>query len=82
MDILEASAKLERIELLAKIAHVSEISAKEKSIALTWIGEIAEEMRNVVRGEIKNPQNGGHFRQRAQPSINPEPFAFGLVTGF
>ena len=56
MDILEASAKLERIELLA---HVSEISAKEKTIALTWIGEIAEEMRNVVRGEIKNPQNGG-----------------------
>lgn len=35
MDILEASAKLERIELLAKIAHVSEISAKEKTIALT-----------------------------------------------
>ncbi|WP_341826919.1 hypothetical protein, partial [Enterobacter hormaechei] len=59
MDILEASAKLERIELLAKIAHVSEISAKEKTIALTWIGEIAEEMRNVVKGEIKNPQSGG-----------------------
>lgn len=59
MDILEASAKLERIELLAKIAHVSEISAKEKTIALTWIGEIAEEMRDVVRGEIKNPRGGG-----------------------
>ncbi|WP_123428338.1 hypothetical protein [Lelliottia amnigena] len=59
MDILEASAKLERIELLAKIAHVSEISAKEKTIALTWIGEIAEEMRGIVRSEIKNPQGGG-----------------------
>ncbi|WP_332613579.1 hypothetical protein [Enterobacter sp. 37] len=59
MDILEASAKLERIELLAKIAHVSEISAKEKTIALIWIGEIAEEMRHVVRGEIKTPQGGG-----------------------
>lgn len=59
MDILEASAKLERIELLAKIAHVSEISAKEKTIALTWIGEIAEEMRGVVRGEIKNPRGRG-----------------------
>lgn len=59
MDILEASAKLERIELLAKIAHVSEISAKEKTIALTWIGEIAEEMRDIVKGEIKNPQVGG-----------------------
>ena len=59
MDILEASAKLERIELLAKIAHVGEISAKEKTIALTWIGEIAEEMRSIVRCEIKNPQGGG-----------------------
>ncbi|EIV2971041.1 hypothetical protein ACWOQQ_19335 [Enterobacter sp. ESY66] len=59
MDILEASAKLERIELLAKIAHASEMSVKEKTIALTWIGEIAEEMRYVVRGEIKNPQCGG-----------------------
>ncbi|HFS8223645.1 TPA: hypothetical protein ACH2JG_003898 [Enterobacter hormaechei] len=59
MDILEASAKLERIELLAKIAHVSEISTKEKTIALTWIGEIAEEMRSLVREEIKNPQSGG-----------------------
>ncbi len=51
MDILEASAKLERIELLAKIAHASEMSSKEKTIALTWIGEIAEEMRCVVRGK-------------------------------
>ncbi|MEZ6876788.1 hypothetical protein [Enterobacter sp. KBR-315C3_2022] len=59
MDILEASAKLERIELLAKIAHVGEISAKEKTIALTWIGEIAEEMRDVVRSEVKNPRSGG-----------------------
>lgn len=30
MDILEASAKLERIELLAKIAHVCDVNAKEK----------------------------------------------------
>ncbi|AWC84827.1 MULTISPECIES: hypothetical protein [Enterobacter cloacae complex] len=59
MDILEASVKLERIELLAKIAHASEMSSKEKTIALTWIGEIAEEMRCVVRGEIKNPRSGG-----------------------
>ena len=59
MDILEASAKLERIELLAKIAHASEMSSKEKTIALTWIGEIAEEMRCVVKGEIKSPRSGG-----------------------
>ncbi|WP_449549600.1 hypothetical protein [Lelliottia nimipressuralis] len=60
MDILEASAKLERIELLAKIAHVGEVSAKEQTIALTWIGEIAEEMRVVVRGELNNPRQGGN----------------------
>ncbi len=59
MNILEASAQLERIELLAKVAHFGEISTKEKTIALTWIGEIAEEMRCIVREELKNPQGGG-----------------------
>lgn len=49
MDILEASTKLERIELLAKIAHVGDISAKEKTIVLTWIGEIAEILNVEVR---------------------------------
>lgn len=58
MDMLEATAQLERIELLAKIAHVSNISTKEKTIALVWIGEIVEEMRV----EIKNPQSGGVSR--------------------
>ncbi|EPD6615436.1 hypothetical protein ACSC89_000268 [Salmonella enterica subsp. enterica] len=48
MDILEASAKLERIKLLAKIAQVGEVSEKEQTIALTWIGEIAEEIRRDV----------------------------------
>lgn len=58
MDMLEATAQLERIELLAKIAHVSDISTKEKTIALVWIGEIVEGMRV----EIKNPQSGGVSR--------------------
>ncbi|HDG1673849.1 hypothetical protein LZ634_19820 [Kluyvera intermedia] len=58
MDMLEATAQLERIELLAKIAHVSDSSTKEKTIALVWIGEIVEGMRV----EIKNPQNGGVLR--------------------
>lgn len=58
MDMLEATAQLERIELLAKIAHVSDSSTKEKTIALVWIGEIVEGMRV----EIKNPQNGGISR--------------------
>lgn len=59
MDLLEASAQLERIELLAKIAHVYESNQREKTIALTWIGEIAGEMREMVRTEAKNPLEGG-----------------------
>lgn len=54
MDILEASAKLERIELLAKIVQVDEVSAKEKTIALAWIGEIAEELSKAVRKDAHN----------------------------
>ncbi|EKS5907661.1 hypothetical protein QCA55_004574, partial [Salmonella enterica] len=49
MDLLEASAQLERIELLAKIAHVYESDQREKTIALAWIGEIAGEMRHDLR---------------------------------
>ncbi|KSB23161.1 hypothetical protein GRP89_03255 [Citrobacter freundii] len=59
MDLLEASAQLERIELLAKIAHVYESNQREKTIALAWIGEIAGEMREMVRTEAKNPREGG-----------------------
>jgi hypothetical protein len=59
MDILEASAQLERIELLAKIAHVYGSDQREKTIALAWIGEIAGEMREMVRKETQNPRLGG-----------------------
>lgn len=58
MDFLEASTKLERIELLARFAHV-ESSGKERAIALEWIGEIAEEMHIALKEEIKNPHDGG-----------------------
>lgn len=56
--MLEASTKLERIELLTRLAHI-ESSGKEKDIALEWIGEIAEEMHLAVKAEIKNPHDGG-----------------------
>ncbi|EJA1141917.1 TPA: hypothetical protein JLN58_001692 [Escherichia coli] len=59
MDLLEASAQLERIELLAKIAHVYESNQREKTIALTWIGELAGEVREMVKKEGQRPQNGG-----------------------
>lgn len=59
MDLLEASAQLERIELLAKIAHVYESNQREKTIALVWIGELAGEVREMVKKEGQRPQNGG-----------------------
>ncbi|HBM3076862.1 TPA: hypothetical protein O4E86_000902 [Klebsiella oxytoca] len=49
MDLLEVSSKVERIELLAKFAHADHISDKEKTIALVWIGEIAEEVIQEIR---------------------------------
>ncbi|MCE9894864.1 hypothetical protein RZR38_09635 [Citrobacter freundii] len=58
MDLLEASAQLERIELLAKIAHVYESDQREKTIALAWIGEIAGEMRNDLRKDLKKTRSG------------------------
>jgi hypothetical protein len=52
MDILEASAKLERIELLAKIAHVEQVTLSEKKVALEWIGELAGELSVEIRDGI------------------------------
>ncbi|EML2227241.1 TPA: hypothetical protein ME748_004125 [Klebsiella aerogenes] len=66
MDILEASAKLERIELLAKIAHVCDVNAKEKTIALEWIGEIAEELREITRGKKSSPCSESDSRSRCR----------------
>lgn len=58
MDLLEASAQLERIELLAKIAHVYESDQREKTIALAWIGEIAGKMRHDLRKDLKKTRSG------------------------
>ena len=51
MDLLEVSAGLERIELLAKISNIDEASSKEKRVALQWIGEITEDLRILIRKE-------------------------------
>ncbi|ROR99703.1 hypothetical protein EDF76_3052 [Raoultella terrigena] len=48
MDLLEASARLERIELLAKISHFDEVTLKDKTVALEWIGEMVEALRKEV----------------------------------
>lgn len=52
MDILEASAKLERIELLAKIAHVEQVTLTEKTVALEWIGELVGELSVEIKDGI------------------------------
>ncbi|EMB4326261.1 TPA: hypothetical protein ACGW1T_003347 [Raoultella ornithinolytica] len=62
MDLLEASAQLERIELLAKISHFDEMTIKEKTVALGWIGEIAEELGKEIRKSLQSPQSGGISR--------------------
>lgn len=62
MDLLEASAKIERIELLAKFSHFDEVTLREKTVALVWIGEIAEELSKEVRKGINNPLCGGVSR--------------------
>lgn len=62
MDLLEASTQLERIELLAKVSRFEEVTSKEKTVALDWIGEIVEYLREEVRKDIKNPQSGGNLR--------------------
>lgn len=62
MDLLEASAQLERIELLAKISHFDEMTIKEKKVALGWIGEIAEELGKEIRKSLQSPQSGGISR--------------------
>ncbi|SFR13736.1 hypothetical protein SAMN04487773_3226 [Enterobacter sp. kpr-6] len=59
MELLEASEKLERIEVLAKIVFVDEVNDREKMVALEWIGEIAHEMREIILQEMKNPHVGG-----------------------
>lgn len=59
MDLLEASTRIERIELLAKITHFEEITSQEKTVALEWIGEIAIELREAVRQEMQHSPKGG-----------------------
>lgn len=51
MVLLEVSAGLERIELLAKISNIDEASSKEKRVALQWISEITEDLRILIRKE-------------------------------
>lgn len=81
MDILEASAQLERIELLAKIAHIYESNQREKTIALYWIGEIAGEMREKVSKTMKSPQKRGIIRRRESLSVGLMPSDADRVKG-
>lgn len=61
MELLEASAKLERIEVLAKIVFLAGVNARQKDVALQWIEEIAEETRESLSQEMKSPLEGGNL---------------------
>jgi len=61
MDLLEQSAAMERIELLAKLACFEDSSSREKLVALVWISEIAEEGKRGVIFEMNKPPAKGGF---------------------
>lgn len=69
MDLLEHSAALERIELLAKFACFDESSSRERQVALVWIGEIAEEVRRGVIFEMSKPPAKGGFESGGGSSL-------------
>lgn len=61
MDLLDQSAVLERIELLAKFACVDDSSSRDRQVALIWIGEMAEEIRLGVVSKMNKPPVRGGF---------------------
>lgn len=61
MDLLEQSAVLERIELLAKFACVDDSSFRDRQVALVWIGEMAEDMRKGISCHISSGSKCIHF---------------------
>ncbi|ALB56170.1 hypothetical protein ACN6UN_003220 [Cronobacter turicensis] len=70
MDLLEASAKLERIELLTKFSHFDDVTSKEKTVALTWIGELTEELMEEVRKNAQDIQDARILKERTGFSSN------------
>ena len=59
MEFLEVAEGLERIQLLAKITHMEDITMREQQIALRVIGEWAREIHETIKSEMKKPHGGG-----------------------
>ncbi len=51
LPALEEVVILERIELIARLGGCYESKPKDKDIALTWISELAEEMKTNITTE-------------------------------
>ena len=59
MEFLEVAEGLERIQLLAKITHMEDVTMKEQHIALLMIGEWAREIKDKIKEDMKKPHGGG-----------------------
>lgn len=59
MEFLEVAEGLERIQLLAKITHMEDVTMKEQHIALLIIGEWAREINDRIKEDMKKPLGGG-----------------------
>lgn len=54
MDDLEVATMLERIDLLARLVCVDEVSDVDRKVALVWIGELSEQVKEGVVLRNKN----------------------------
>lgn len=57
MEFLEVTARVEFIELLAKVARMENVTLREQQTALTLIEGWAAE----IRTEMKKPHNGARL---------------------
>ncbi|WP_174240550.1 hypothetical protein [Kosakonia sacchari] len=59
MEFLDVAEGLERIELLAKVTHMEDVTMREQHVALLLIGEWAREINGKIKAEVKNPRTRG-----------------------
>ncbi|WP_373963100.1 hypothetical protein [Kosakonia sacchari] len=59
MEFLDVAEGLERIELLAKVTHMEDVTMREQHVALLLIGEWAREINGKIKAEVKNPRARG-----------------------
>jgi hypothetical protein len=61
--LFDATVSLERIALFTKLVAKGGCSSREKDVALDWLDELAEDLKNRVDGcTTKNPHDGGISR--------------------